>query len=78
MSARTVTVDDACAHIAELLRAVSAGQEIVITEGARAVARVVPAGPARKPRRPGLNQGAIQTSADFDAPLPDEFWSGQK
>ncbi len=24
----------------------------------------------------GLNPGAIITTADFDAPLPDEFWLG--
>lgn len=27
-------------------------------------------------RVPGLHAGAIQTTEDFDAPLPDEFWAG--
>jgi len=25
----------------------------------------------------GLHPGAIQPAADFDAPLPDDFWTGQ-
>lgn len=29
-----------------------------------------------KPVRLGLFRGQIQTSDDFDAPLPDEFWLG--
>jgi predicted transcriptional regulator len=26
----------------------------------------------------GLNQGAITATADFDAPLPDDFWLGSE
>jgi hypothetical protein len=25
----------------------------------------------------GLHAGAIQPASDFDAPLPDDFWTGQ-
>ena len=31
-----------------------------------------------KPRIAGLFAGAIQTSDDFDDPLPDEFWLGEE
>jgi hypothetical protein len=31
-----------------------------------------------KKRTAGLNKGMIWTSSDFDAPLPDEFWLGDK
>jgi len=27
-------------------------------------------------RSPGLHAGAWEVAADFDAPLPDEFWMG--
>ena len=27
-------------------------------------------------RRPGLHAGAWEVAADFDAPMPDEFWMG--
>ena len=30
------------------------------------------------PRVAGLNRGQIWVSEDFDAPLADEFWLGQK
>ena len=68
---RTVTFDEACAHIAELLRS---GEEVVVVEGSKPLARVLPVEPQRKPRIPDLNKGAIWTSDDFDAPLPDDFW----
>ncbi|MGD0091057.1 MAG: toxin-antitoxin (TA) system antitoxin [Planctomycetota bacterium] len=71
MTVQTVTFDEACAHIAELLRGVSRGREVVVVEGTKPMARVVPVEAPRKPRIPGLNEGAIQTSADFDAPLPE-------
>ena len=29
-------------------------------------------------RIPGLHPGAFQMAPDFDAPLPDDFWTGQK
>jgi predicted DNA-binding antitoxin AbrB/MazE fold protein len=28
----------------------------------------------KKPRIPGMHEGAITMSDDFDDPLPDEFW----
>ena len=30
------------------------------------------------PRILGLNRGAMQMKADFDEPLPDEFWLGEE
>ena len=29
-------------------------------------------------RSPGLHAGAWEVAADFDAPLPDEFWLGRR
>lgn len=34
-------------------------------------------GYVRMARLPGLHPGAMQASEDFDAPLPDEFWTGR-
>ncbi|MBY0232395.1 MAG: type II toxin-antitoxin system prevent-host-death family antitoxin [Gemmataceae bacterium] len=59
----------------EALAAVEAGQEIVLSRKASPVARLVPCAP--RERVLGLHPGAIQPSADFDAPLPEEFWAGQ-
>ncbi|WP_448544777.1 type II toxin-antitoxin system Phd/YefM family antitoxin [Roseiflexus sp.] len=32
--------------------------------------------PRESSRRAGLHEGAIQTTPDFDEPLPDSFWVG--
>lgn len=37
-------------------------------------ARLIPLETAR-PRVAGLHAGTIEMAADFDAPLPEEFWT---
>jgi prevent-host-death family protein len=66
----TVNVAEAKARLAERLRRVDAGQEIVIARDRKPVARLVS---ARLPgsRKPGSARGRITTTPDFDAPLPD-------
>jgi prevent-host-death family protein len=74
-----VTLKDAQARLAELLTLAQAGNEIIIAEGGLPVARLVSiAEPKRKRRIAGLQRGKVWTSHDFDAPLPDEFWTGSK
>lgn len=34
--------------------------------------------PGLRPRRFGQFQGQIEIASDFDAPLPDSFWSGEE
>lgn len=50
--------------------------EIMPTERDVAEAPLVPAPPGAGPRTAGLHPGAAWTSDDFDAPLPEEFWTG--
>ena len=75
MSARTVTIEEACAHIAELLASAAQGQEIVVVRDTRPVARLGPAGKFTSPsKRKGLFgclKGKITLAEDFDAPLSD-------
>ena len=54
------------------------GNEVVITEHGKPVARLVPVPQSKTKRVAGLNRGTIWTSEDFDEPLPDEFWLGQE
>ena len=72
---QTVSIDEAQDKLPDLLAQALAGNEVIITEHGKPVARLiaVPVAPPRKKRVPGLNRGAIWTSEDFDAPLPDEF-----
>ena len=77
---QTVTVDEAQQKLPDLLEQALAGNEVIITEHGKPVARLValPIASPRKKRVAGLNRGAIWTSDDFDEPLPDEFWLGQE
>jgi len=76
MQTKTVDVHEVQAHLAELLALVTAGTEIIVTEGSTPVARIVSMPGATIPRVAGLHPGAIWTSEDFDEPLPEEFWTG--
>jgi antitoxin (DNA-binding transcriptional repressor) of toxin-antitoxin stability system len=75
MQKKTVDIHEAQAHLAELLSVVTAGTEIILTEGRTPLARIVPMEGAPTPRVAGLHLGAIWTSEDFDEPLPEEFWT---
>jgi antitoxin (DNA-binding transcriptional repressor) of toxin-antitoxin stability system len=68
-----ITVEEAQATLKELLGKLSPGEEVVITDNQRPVAKlVVTAGAPRKPRQPGTLRGTVLYMApDFNAPLED-------
>jgi antitoxin (DNA-binding transcriptional repressor) of toxin-antitoxin stability system len=65
----TVDVKKADQELQDLLSQVAAGKEVVFKQGGQVVARLVPAGK----RIAGLHAGAVKTTPDFDAPLPNAF-----
>ena len=70
----TVSLLDAQARLSELIHSLSPGEEVIITENNRPIARVVAQSrpPERKPRQPGTLKGTVLYMApDFDAPLED-------
>ncbi len=73
MQTETVDVQEAQTRLPELVSLVLAGTEVILTEGTAPRVRLVP---MAKPRVAELHKGAIITSDDFDAPLPDDFWLG--
>jgi prevent-host-death family protein len=75
--ARTVNIEDAKNQLAELVDQACEGAEVVITEKGKPVAQLVCI-PPEKRRVAGLNRGTIWTTDDFDDPVPNEFWIGQK
>jgi antitoxin (DNA-binding transcriptional repressor) of toxin-antitoxin stability system len=77
MATRTVDILKSQPQLAELLQLTAAGNDVIIVEGSKPLARLVHIGSGQKKRVAGLNPGAISTSDDFDEPLPDEFWTGQ-
>lgn len=74
MTTITVEVKKADPKLKKLLSQVAEGKEVVFKEGDQLVARLVPAGK----RIAGLHQGSVKISKDFNAPLPDDFWTGQQ
>jgi prevent-host-death family protein len=68
---REISITEAGSRLAELIREAKTGQEVVITENERPVARLV-ALRANAPRRAGSARGRVRLSDDFDAPL--EGW----
>ena len=79
METKTIEIQDAQSHLKELVSQLDSGAEIVLTEGNKPVARLVSLteSPAQS-RVPGLHQGSMWTSDNFDDPLPETFWTGTK
>ena len=85
MSTKTIDIHEPQIGLSELLALVSEGTEVVLTDGAKPVARLIPADnnvpsaltPTQN-RVPDLFPGAIKTTPDFDDPLPDDFWLGSE
>jgi prevent-host-death family protein len=71
----TVSVHEAKTHLSRLLQRVEAGEEVVITRGGEPVACLVAVAP-KLPREAGRLKQAIEIREDFEAPLPDAFWTG--
>jgi prevent-host-death family protein len=72
----TVDIRELPERLDELLAEAGAGGEVIVTERGMPRARLLPLAVAG-PRTPSLHPGAFQVAADFDEPLPDEFWTGQ-
>jgi prevent-host-death family protein len=70
----TVTIQEAQSRLTDLIRRLSPGEEVVITENDQPVARIVPTPVVAKKiaRQLGTMKGSVLYMApDFDAPLED-------
>ena len=81
---KTIEVLTGKTSLKDLVTMAKLETEIVLTEDLKPVAKVIriAAQPEKQPiksqrRRLGLHAGVWVVSADFDEPLPDEFWLGQ-
>lgn len=75
-----LTIKEAQVQLSQLLELAQAGHEVIIHDPQKGKAKLVPmAGPPpQDPRVLGLHEGQAWISDDFDAPLPDSFWLGEK
>lgn len=69
-----ISIQEVQAQLIDLIHRLAPGEEVVITENAIPVARLLPVetAPPRKPRQLGTLKGTVLYMApDFDAPLED-------
>lgn len=69
----TVTLDDAKSNLSRLVERAAAGEEILIEDAGRPLARLVPAPQPVGHRTFGFLAGQVWVGDDFDDPLPDEI-----
>jgi antitoxin (DNA-binding transcriptional repressor) of toxin-antitoxin stability system len=74
---KTMTIGEAQSQLAELLQEATDGIEVILTDGKTLRVRLVPLEVSIKKRVAGLHLGSMTTTDDFDAPLPEEFWTGK-
>jgi prevent-host-death family protein len=77
MTMKKVNINEAKAHLSEYLKALQAGERVVICNRNRPVAELVNAGGSRtEPRLIGGAKGRLTVPETFFDPLPDEFVDG--
>jgi prevent-host-death family protein len=68
----TITLEEAQAHLADLIARLTPGEELLITQNEQPVAKLVSqAATVRQPRQPGSAQGRLVIHADDDDHLQD-------
>ena len=79
MTTRTIDVHGTHIELHEVLSIVEQGVEVVLTDGATPLARVVPVQAVATTRVAGLHShlGSARMSDDFGEPLPEAFWEGR-
>jgi antitoxin (DNA-binding transcriptional repressor) of toxin-antitoxin stability system len=74
MKIKTVDIQEVEGHFRELFEEAAGGEEIIVSSEGKVIARIVP--PGR--RTPGLHEGQVRTSEDFDEPLDPGIWLGDQ
>ena len=69
----TVSIQEAKTHLSRLLDEVSKGEEVLITQSGRQIAKLTGLAPAKPVRKPGFPKGKIKIAENFDAHLTDDM-----
>jgi prevent-host-death family protein len=65
-------IHDAKTNFSKLINRVLNGEEVVIANSGKPVARILPfVAEDISPRVPGIDKGKVMIMPDFDAPLPE-------
>lgn len=74
---KNVTIEEADGHLGDLIKLAEQGEDVVIVQNSQPKARLVAVRGVAGARVFGQYHGKIAVNADFDVPLPDDFWLGQ-
>jgi antitoxin (DNA-binding transcriptional repressor) of toxin-antitoxin stability system len=78
MTIKMIDLEKTDTDLDSVLALIGSEVEVVLTRGDILLARVTPAHPSHSTVRiPNLGAGTILMSDDFNAPLPDDFWTGE-
>jgi antitoxin (DNA-binding transcriptional repressor) of toxin-antitoxin stability system len=75
---KSIEIAEQTGSVAELLKLAKEESGLVLLESGRPIARVIPVPEPAQKRIAPLHPNAMVATEDFDAPLPDEFWLGQR
>lgn len=78
MATRIIAAGELQNKIPELMTLIANGDSVIIEKDNKPFARFIPFSDKPKKRIAGLQKGKIWMSDDFDSPLPDSFWLGEK
>jgi len=71
-------IAEAQERLKELISLAAAGNDVVIVEGTKPIARLVAIPQTARIRVAGLHAGSVWIAPGFDEPLPDSFWLGSE
>ncbi|CAG0966934.1 hypothetical protein GPROT1_01255 [Gammaproteobacteria bacterium] len=77
MTPTAIDIKEAQTRLPELVTSVAAGAEIILTRNDRPVARLSPLSVGAMNRIAGLHNDSMSISPDFNAPLPENSWTGE-
>lgn len=66
-----VTIEEAQAHLGELIEAAMKGESVVIAKDEKTAVQLTPVNESKPRRKAGSAKGMIHISEDFDDPLPE-------
>jgi antitoxin (DNA-binding transcriptional repressor) of toxin-antitoxin stability system len=67
-----VSLTEAAQNLSDLVKAAINGEEVILLNGDRPIAKITSVEPKRRPAKAGSAKGLVWMSDDFDAPL-EEF-----
>jgi hypothetical protein len=79
MTIKTIDLEQTDADLDSVLALLDSDVEVILTRGNQRLARVTTADAKndRIPHVANLGAGTVWMSEDFDAPLSDDFWTGE-